>query len=248
MGLLSIAKKYRLLMRQECRKRFPRHRLQRKPLVSDPGIHHGTCFAGSRIRGGGENVPGIPGACATRNFAYLVRGPYTWLEIKDRKGNLAEKMPYHYGDVIMSAMASQITSFMIVYSTNMVYPSWSTFHTIKQWRGFVPLLTFCSHLLTCAPRRSIVLQFVWHVDTRPISPFLFFFNSTFYLWIIMSFFTWCIWYINWSCWQSYITLSVLMFCDTDKSSSFHCTVPGCLELIWVGVCQEVYLNFHHFCG
>ena len=27
-------------------------------------------------------------------------------------------------------------------------------------------------LLTCAPRRSIVLQCFWHVDTRPISPFL----------------------------------------------------------------------------
>ena len=26
--------------------------------------------------GGGENVPGIPGACATRNFTYLVRGPW----------------------------------------------------------------------------------------------------------------------------------------------------------------------------
>ena len=25
----------------------------------------------------GENVPGIPGACATRNFAYLARGPWT---------------------------------------------------------------------------------------------------------------------------------------------------------------------------
>ena len=25
--------------------------------------------------GGGENVPGIPGACATRSFTYLVRGP-----------------------------------------------------------------------------------------------------------------------------------------------------------------------------
>ena len=36
----------------------------------------------------------------------------------------------------------------------------------------------------------------------------------------MSFFTRCIWYINWSCWQWYITLSVLMFSDTDKSSSF----------------------------
>ena len=26
-------------------------------------------------RGGGENVPGILGACAPRNFAYLARGP-----------------------------------------------------------------------------------------------------------------------------------------------------------------------------
>ena len=40
-------------------------------------------------------------------------------------------------------------------------------------------------LLTCALRRSIVLQFFWHVDTRPILPFLFFFNSTFYLCIII---------------------------------------------------------------
>ena len=30
-------------MRRECRERFPRHRLKRKPLVSDPGMHHGTC-------------------------------------------------------------------------------------------------------------------------------------------------------------------------------------------------------------
>ena len=67
------------------------------------------------------------------------------------------------------------------------------------------------YLLTCALRRSIVLQFFWRVDTRPILPFLFFFNSTFYLCIIIVTFTWCIWYISCSCWQSYITLSELMF-------------------------------------
>ena len=65
-------------MRRECRKRFPRHQRQRKPLVSDTGMHHGThvpwCMSGSLTRGGGENVPC---ACAARNFAYLVRGPYT---------------------------------------------------------------------------------------------------------------------------------------------------------------------------
>ena len=40
---------------------FPTRRLQRKPLASDPGMHQGTCVL---TFGGGENVPGIPGACA----------------------------------------------------------------------------------------------------------------------------------------------------------------------------------------
>ena len=50
---------------------FPRRRLQGKMLVSDPGMHHGTCvthvpwcMSGSLTCGGRENVPGIPGACA----------------------------------------------------------------------------------------------------------------------------------------------------------------------------------------
>ena len=58
------------------------------PLFSDPDKHHGTCVThgmpGCRDRwlavffevGGGKNVPGIPGACATLDFAYLVRGPW----------------------------------------------------------------------------------------------------------------------------------------------------------------------------
>ena len=44
---------------------------QRKLLVSDHGMHHGTCvthvpwcMSGSLTCGDGENVPGIPGACA----------------------------------------------------------------------------------------------------------------------------------------------------------------------------------------
>ena len=37
-------------------------------------------------RGGGENVPGIPGACATRKFTYLARGPWlvAWSPSKHR--------------------------------------------------------------------------------------------------------------------------------------------------------------------
>ena len=69
-------------MHRGCRERFPRHRLQRKLLVSDPGMHHSTCvthvpwcMSGSLTRGGGENVPRIPSACVTHNFTYLARGP-----------------------------------------------------------------------------------------------------------------------------------------------------------------------------
>ena len=70
-------------MSRECRECFPRHRLQRKPLVSVPDMHHGTCvthvpwcMSGLLTRGGGENVRGIPGAWATRNFTYLIRGSW----------------------------------------------------------------------------------------------------------------------------------------------------------------------------
>ena len=58
-------------MRRKCLERFPHRRLQRKPPVSNPGMHHGTCvthvpwcMSGSLTLGGGENVPGIPSACA----------------------------------------------------------------------------------------------------------------------------------------------------------------------------------------
>ena len=57
---------------------FPRHRLQRTRLVSNPGMHHGTCITHvpwSLSRSGGEKVTGIPGACAIRSFTYLARGP-----------------------------------------------------------------------------------------------------------------------------------------------------------------------------
>ena len=55
----------------------------KEKLVRVPGMHHGTCVthvpwctSGSLTRGDGENVSGIPGACATRSFTYLARGPW----------------------------------------------------------------------------------------------------------------------------------------------------------------------------
>ena len=74
-------------MRREC---FPRHRLQRKPPVSDPRMHHGTCIThvqwcmpGSLTRVGGGNVPGNPSACTTRNFTYLASDP-SWNAMHSR--------------------------------------------------------------------------------------------------------------------------------------------------------------------
>ena len=55
------------------------------PRVSDPDMHHGTfvthvswSMPGSLTSGGGENVSGILGACATHNVTYLARGPWHW--------------------------------------------------------------------------------------------------------------------------------------------------------------------------
>ena len=69
-------------MYRECGQYFHRNQLQRTPLVRDPGMHHGTCvthvlwcMSGSLTRSGGENVPGITGACANRNFTYLAKRP-----------------------------------------------------------------------------------------------------------------------------------------------------------------------------
>ena len=97
MGLLSHTQNCGLCMRWECQEWFPCHRLQRKPLISNPNMHHGMCIThmpwcmlGSLTRGGGENVPGITGACATRNFMYLVRGP--WKQTRDNKQHDAEKL------------------------------------------------------------------------------------------------------------------------------------------------------------
>ena len=87
-------------MRRECRECFLCHWLQRKPLGKDPGMHHGTCvthvpwcMSGSLFSRGRENVPGIPGACATRNFTYLARGPWLVACLKQISVNIESK--YH---------------------------------------------------------------------------------------------------------------------------------------------------------
>ena len=50
---------------------FPRHRLQRKPLVSDPGMHHGIAYP--RLRGKRSRHSR---RMRTHSFTYLARGPW----------------------------------------------------------------------------------------------------------------------------------------------------------------------------
>ena len=99
MGLLPDTKNCGLRMRWECRKRFPRHRLQRKPLVGDPAMHHGTCvsqvpwcMSGPLIHGGGENVPGIPFSPAFRRM----RKPQFYLSGKRPMAQRSTVGPIHH--------------------------------------------------------------------------------------------------------------------------------------------------------
>ena len=70
-------------MRRECRERFPRHRGLAIPTCITARASR-TCRDACQDRllrvpfevSGGENFPGIPGACAIRNSTYLARGPW----------------------------------------------------------------------------------------------------------------------------------------------------------------------------
>ena len=72
-GPLASYIKLRLCMRRECWERFLFQPLR----VNNPDMMYAG-IANLRFPlkvGGVENVPGIPGACTTHNFMYLLRGP-----------------------------------------------------------------------------------------------------------------------------------------------------------------------------
>ena len=106
MGLLPDTYNCGLCMRRGCRERFPCHRPQRNPSLAIPTCimarvtHVPWCTLGSPTRGGGKNVPGTPGACATRNFTYLVRGPC----VANARNTLvtANLRPFSISDVVIN--------------------------------------------------------------------------------------------------------------------------------------------------
>ena len=100
MGLLPDTENCALRMHRGYRERFPCHRMLAIPTCITARAWR-TCPDACRVSsevGGGENVPGIPGACATCNFLYLVRGPYTgWLAaLIEPSGSLG----YHNCEII----------------------------------------------------------------------------------------------------------------------------------------------------
>ena len=78
MGLLLDKQNCGMRMRLECRERFSRHWLQRKPLVVDPGMHHGSwvtsvpwCMSGSLNHDGGEKRSRYSRRMRNRQFFYI---------------------------------------------------------------------------------------------------------------------------------------------------------------------------------
>ena len=57
--------------------------------------HVPWCMSGTLTSGGGENVPGIPGAYETRNFAHLLREPLGNIHWRHRDSSTETEMPLH---------------------------------------------------------------------------------------------------------------------------------------------------------
>ena len=80
MGLLPDMQNHFLLMHREWRERFPRHH--------GLAIRHASRHvSGARAASGRENFLGIPGTCATHNFAYLVRSSYGLYAFRPRRND-----------------------------------------------------------------------------------------------------------------------------------------------------------------
>ena len=133
-------------MHRECQKRFPA-RLQRKSLVSDPGMHHDTCItrvswcmSRSLTRSGEENVLGIPGACATRNFTYLARGPMDKAMVRDKNKNKMRAVLVK----LKSCCNDSLHSILVLLLS---YTHWFYLHPLSDSHQLYFVIDLCSNTL-----------------------------------------------------------------------------------------------------
>ena len=126
-------------MRRECWERFPRHRLKRKTLGSDPGMHYGTCMAhvpwcmpGSLTRGGGENVPGIPGALRNPQFCVSGKRPIVSTDIWQHQ-------PYQMNIHQLITCLTNWHVFGVIQTSTNHDLRWSQF----QWCDWYEMLCIC---------------------------------------------------------------------------------------------------------
>ena len=153
---------------------------KKKPLVSDPEMHHGThvpwCMSGSLTGGGGEKVSGIPGACATCNFTYLVR-PNARRKRPVGQNTYNTKWPRRSRDICYTsnAITTRITMCLLfrLYQSkhygSIAQKGWYIHR--PQWLKSV---VFC-HTFTCVSRKKIGIKTTTHI----IDPKLFVDNHTY---------------------------------------------------------------------
>ena len=136
----------------------PRIRIQRKPRVSDPGMHHGTCvthvpwcMSGLLTCDGGENVPGIPGACAPaiwriwqeahvrkmgtgRNCWWYVTGCGTILILLQLTGTWILRFSINYTDVTRASWCLKSPATRLDFQEKSKDPHcWSFMTWIHRW-------------------------------------------------------------------------------------------------------------------
>ena len=102
---------------------FPRRRFQRKPIVGDPGMHHGTCvthvpwcMSGSLTCGDGENVPGIPGACAPAILRIWQEAHYAGIILGTGSAN--ERQRYNVTSSLIGWAPTQTDPCITVYQNS----------------------------------------------------------------------------------------------------------------------------------
>ena len=117
-------------------------------LVSDPCMHQGTCvmqvrwcMSGSLTCGGGKDITGIPGACATRNFSCQVRDPWSKLLIGMAMLNIFFHISWNF-EICRNSFEIGPQGNLTVLNDFRWFPLNWVGWCIEWWR----VLPFCEHL------------------------------------------------------------------------------------------------------